>query len=222
MNDSPLDNLPAFDVSAVPSFYGGEAAAARNAAAELPDSLKYARRAAKRQMLHLLNVANAAAHLERLPDEGETFHCVMRGNYHAWDLVPAVLRLAAPSAIAYLGIATLGFNRQNAAELLELCDAGQIGRVDFICSCYFRSTSGDEFAFLHDGLTGRGQRVAAVRSHAKILLFELNDGRCLVVESSANLRSCRNVEQFTLTHDAGLLAFHRKWISTLLDQGNQK
>lgn len=213
-----LEDLPAFDVAALPSFYASQSAQARNAAVELADGLKLVRRAAKRQTLHLLNVANAAAHIERLPEAGETFHCVMKGNFHSWDLAPAILKLAAPAAAKYLGIATLGFNKSNAAELLDLFDRRQIGRIDFIASCYFRSTCADEFGFLHAGLSSRGQRCVAVRSHAKIMLFELTDGRALVIESSANLRSCRNVEQFTLTHDRGLLDFHRGWMTTLINE----
>lgn len=215
-----LDDLPAFDMAAVPAFYASEAANARNAGVELPANLKHPRQSLKREMLHLLNVANAAKYIERLPEPSETIHAIMRGNYHAWDLVPAVLKLAAPATIEYLGVATLGFNRSNAQELVELLDAGKVRRVDFICSCYFRSTSGDEFAFLHHQLAARRQRVVAIRSHAKVVLFELSDGRRLVIESSANLRSCSNLEQFALTHDAELLAFHKSWICTLIDKAN--
>ena len=69
---------------------------------------------------------------------------------------------------------------------------------------------------LAESLTARGHRIAAIRCHAKILAMELTDGRCLVVESSANLRSCRNIEQFTMTHDADLLLFHREWMREVL------
>lgn len=214
-----IETLAEFDCDAVPAFYGAaEVAAARDAAAELTRDYRLRRRDAKRAMLHKLHVANAATHLDTLPAEGESLHCVMRGNYHAWDLVPAVLRLASPATIDYLGVATLGFNRSNAAELLELFDAGQVRRVDFICSCYFRSTSADEFGFLASGLIARRQRIAALRSHAKILLFAMSDGSHYAVESSANLRSCRNVEQFSLTRDRALFDFHREWMGSLIDQ----
>jgi len=46
--------------------------------------------------------------------------------------------------------------------------------------------------------------------------MELTDGRCVVVESSANLRSCRNIEQFTMSHDRALLQFRRSWMLGLL------
>ena len=69
---------------------------------------------------------------------------------------------------------------------------------------------------LAEALTTRGHQIAAIRCHAKILLMELTDGRCFVVESSANLRSCRNIEQFTMTHDEDLLRFHQAWMTDVL------
>lgn len=221
MSTNFADNLPSFDCDSVKPLFEAESQTARNVAIDLPADVKLLRRSAKRQMLHLMHVANAAQHLGELPANGESLHCVMKGNYHAWDLVPAILQLAAPATITRLLVATLGFNKSNAAELIELYDAGQIKAVDFICSCYFKSTCEGEFEFLHAALTARGQRIAAVRSHAKILGFELSDGRALVIESSANLRSCRNVEQFSLTHDRELLEFHRSWIDQLLTEGTK-
>jgi len=192
----------------------------RRADIGLDDDLKRITKNERRKMLHMLHVSNAAKHLERLPEAGETFHCIMRGNYNGWDLVPAVLQLAAPARIAELHVATLGFNAQNADELIQLIDAGSIGRCTFICSVYYKSMK--DGAPVYDGLaqalTERGHQIAAIRCHAKILLFELTDGRCLAVESSANLRSCRNIEQFTMTHDGDLLAFHRGWMTDLLNR----
>ena len=73
-----------------------------------------------------------------------------------------------------------------------------------------------DFDHLHAGLTSRGQRCVAVRSHAKVQCFASDDGRRFVVETSANLRSCRNAEQLTLIADAGLHDFHAAWIDQLL------
>jgi hypothetical protein len=78
---------------------------------------------------------------------------------------------------------------------------------------------GEIYANLHQELTRRGHRCAAIRSHAKIMLFELTDGRCLTWESSANLRSCRNVEQAVFTNDKDLLRFHRNWMSEAMVDG---
>ncbi|HXT57667.1 MAG TPA: hypothetical protein VN699_03490 [Pirellulales bacterium] len=172
-------------------------------------------------MLDLSRVANAAAHLERLPEPGESIHCVMKGNFDSWDLVPAVLRLAAPATIGYLGVATLGFNARGTAELCRLMDAGQIEQVDFIASTCFQAKGAAEWAGLHTQLTARGGRCVAVRSHAKLLLFAMSDGAAYAIESSANLRSCRMAEQFCMTHDRGLFDFHHSWITHFINEATR-
>jgi hypothetical protein len=176
------------------------------------------RAAGKRELLHLLHVSNAAKQLERLPAEGESIHCVMRGNYHAWDLIPAALQLAAPATIERLYVATLGFNDANARELVGLLDAGRIRRVTFLCSAYFRDASAETYRPLAEQLLARGQRVAAIRTHAKIQAYTLTDGRAIAIESSANLRSCRNIEQFCMTADRALFDFHAAWMDEVFAQ----
>lgn len=208
-----LDNLQPFDMSTVAPFWPENATQTKDAAVELPDSLRILRQSEKHRTAHLLHVANAAKHLETLPEPGETLHALMSGNYHAWDLVPAVLRIASPATIVRLDVATLGFNNRNVAELAALMDAKQIGQVWFLCSCYFRDSSTAEFDFLQEHIAkARGGHVAAARTHAKLQLMELSDGRHYVIESSANLRSCHNVEQFAMFESKEVLLFYRQWI----------
>lgn len=167
----------------------------------------------KRTVRDFREITAAAKLIDRLPERDESVHALMRGDFNGWDLVPAVLRLAAPATIAELCVATLGFNFKNAAELLELLDRGDVGSVLFVCSCYFEKSCPKEYAALRDGLQERGQAVVAIRSHAKILAMQLTDGRCIVVETSANLRSCRNIEQLAMTESPALYDFHREWIA---------
>jgi hypothetical protein len=173
----------------------------------------FRRRVAKRTLKHLHEVENAVQEIDALPARDESIHCIMRGNYHGWDIVPAVLHLAKPATIAQLYVATLGFNVRNAGELLRLFDERLIGRVVFLCSHYFQKASPEEFALLRTGLAARGQTIVAARTHAKVLAMALTDGRQLVVESSANLRSCNNLEQLCLTESPDLFDFHAAWIA---------
>ena len=122
-----------------------------------------------------------------------------------------------------LYIATLGFNRDNAAELLRLIDAGQVGQVRFLCSTYYANTDGEVVTWLQGELRARkAGRLLAIRNHAKILLMGLSDGTYLVNESSANLRSCRNIEQFSLSNDADLYAFHKRWMDHVFSGESDK
>lgn len=215
---------PAVDIFARPAaadpspVTADRAGHARVADISIKEDLIFARRATRRRYLHALNVSNAAKHLRRLPKRGETLHAIMKGNYHAWDLLPAILKLAEPATITDLWVATLGFNQDNTVELLELMDNGAIGRVTFICSLFFKAHNPEVFTYLTGELkarTGRG-RAAAIRNHAKILALRMSDRRHFVVESSANLRSCNNIEQFALTHDAGLYRLHAGWMDEVV------
>jgi hypothetical protein len=175
------------------------------------------RRDRKRELLDATAAANAVKELDRLPNAGESLHCIMRGNFHFWSIVPAVAAMASPASIDTLHIATLGTNHANTASLCRLIDGGRVRSVSFLASCYFRDASSSVWGVLKEELTKRKQRCAAVRNHAKILAFKLTDGRALSVEGSANMRSCNNLEQFAMIADEDLRAFHARWIDAAID-----
>ena len=152
----------------------------------------------------------AYRHIDPLPAEGESLHGVISGKYALWELVPALIEQA--GNIEDLCIATLGFSKQNGADMIGLLDGGEVGRLTLIPSHYFKSTSGDIYDAVVPPLLERGQKVFAIRNHAKLILAKMQDGSCYVVESSANMRSCVNVETFVLTRDPDLYRFHVDWI----------
>lgn len=138
----------------------------------------------------------------------------MGGDYHGFDLVIAVHELAA-ARIDELHLATLGFNRHNISHLCAMIDADAVGPVHLLCSEYFSSADFETYGFARAELSRRGCRCLAARNHAKILLFAIGSAR-YVIESSANLRSCNNLEQFALHQSPTLYAFHRAWIERVL------
>ena len=168
-------------------------------------------------LIDALHRRNAVKDIEELPKAGESLHIIGKGNFPLWQIVPATLALAAPATVERLSIATLGFSAGNVTDLLALFDAGKIGTVDIVASVYFERQNPAEYRMMADGLSARGQRIAALRSHAKIICMSLSDGKALAVESSANLRSCRNIEQITIIHDAELYRFHAGWIAQVIE-----
>lgn len=179
---------------------------------ELHDRTAFSRQAKRRQMLGALQAANAVRDLKALPGPEESLHLVCRGNFPLYQIIPATLSLARPAIIEDLHIATLGFSRANATDLLALLDAGQVRHVHIVASVYFERQCPAEWHVMADGLRARRQKIVAIRSHAKIIAMKLSDGRGITVESSANLRSCRNIEQLTITNSEPLRAFHARWI----------
>jgi hypothetical protein len=113
-------------------------------------------------------------------------------------------------------IATLSLSAKNVSEMATILDAGQVRRLDLLCSDFFRKHDRDIFAGLVQEFHRRGQRVAAARSHCKIVTLALADGRRYVLEGSANLRSNHNLEQFALSRDAGLHQFYDAWLAGMV------
>jgi len=187
---------------------------------DLQATIKNARQAVKterREFLNALRIANAAEHIRELPAPDITLHCVMKGNYNAWDIVPAILKLIAPACIEHLCVATLGFNASNTDQLVTLIDAGRIHSAKFLCSAYYGAHEPAVCKKLNDELRARGSVFLSTRTHAKVIAARTTCGNNYVWEGSANLRSCRNVEQFIISNSAEVFDFHSAWMCELID-----
>jgi len=151
-----------------------------------------------------------------LPKPGTSLHCIMGGDFHGFDLIPAIVELAGP--IEVLTLTTLGFNALNNQHLVEMIDKGTVGTATILCSTYFQRTTPDLYATSADNLRKRGSRIRYTRNHAKVFLAKTRKGAHYVVEGSANLRSCTNIEQIAIFHDKGLYQFHLNWIETVFNE----
>ena len=169
-----------------------------------------------------LQSKNAVKEIASLPELEESLHIIARGNFPLWSIVPAVLKLSGGATIDSMHIATLGFSTSNATDLLSMLDAGQVKAVALVCSVFFERQNPAEYQMMADGLSARGQRIVALRSHAKVIAIALSDGRRFAVESSANLRSCRNLEQITFTQSPDLHRFHAGWMNEVITAAGQK
>jgi hypothetical protein len=157
--------------------------------------------------------------LPHLPARGEALHALMTGRYDLMVLLTAILEQL-PGPCTHLRIATLSLKLRNSYELLTLIDAGKVGRAAVLCSEFFRDHNGAIYASLQAELGKRpgGHRLAAARSHAKVVCMEMEAGDRLVLEGSANLRTNSNIEQFCLLNHAGLHDWHAQWIDDLVSR----
>jgi hypothetical protein len=215
--DDWTSSLPTLDLDSIRPVFDPLAGEHQAAALDLGGDRRHIRRTDKQVLVDARRLQNALEHVGRLPEPGEAYHMVTAKRYSLWHIVLATLKLAAPAMITRLTVATLGFSKTNLEELLQLLDAGRIGKVDFLYSVYFKSNERELCQRLAHELTTRGHRVVACLQHAKVVLMELSDGRDFIVESSANLRSCSSIEQITMMHDVALLDFHRQWITELME-----
>jgi hypothetical protein len=168
----------------------------------------------KRRFASLKAAADA---VDVLPGEGESLHAVMTGLYDLMHLLIVLLQRFGAHC-STLRIATLSLSRRNVQEMTALLDSGNVGTLDLLASDFFRKHDDDIFAELCQEFHQRGQRVAAARSHCKVVTLALDDGRRYVLEGSANLRTNRNAEQFALARDPGLHAFYDGWLDSMVTE----
>ncbi|WP_162659100.1 hypothetical protein [Tuwongella immobilis] len=171
-----------------------------------------------RRYFNQLRLENAAKAIQRLPVPGEMHHHIITGNFDSYLLIPAILeRVARP--VQELRLATLGFNRRNADALIADLHSERIQRATLIVSEYYQASEDAEVCTqLQTELVRYGEPrgwFLATRCHAKIILMRFADGPAFVVESSANLRTCRSIEQFTICDDGELYSFHASWMDQL-------
>lgn len=208
MNDDSIDDI--LGVQASPQREARD----RTPPPPLEEQRRHVRKPRRRVFHNAMRTTAAIEALGGLPEAGETWHTLMSGSYDSFDLVDAMLQHAAPALIDELRLATLGFNSANARRLIALLDTKQVKRCTMIVSCFYEADhkEAEVCYLLSKELPQRDGWYIAARSHAKIIAAAFDDGRRFVIESSANLRTCRNLEQFTITHDAALFDFHRSWM----------
>jgi hypothetical protein len=178
-----------------------------------PDGLppQHRDRAARRRTAQLRLAADA---LDVLPGSGEAIHMLLTGHYDLMHLLVCLIdRLGAVDA---LRIATLAYSARNLTELTRLLDAGGVKHLTLLCSVFWKRHNPGTWEETVSAFRERGQRVAAARSHAKVVTFSFTSGRYLTLEGSANLRSNGNREQLAMIDGAALHDWHSAWIDGLV------
>jgi hypothetical protein len=171
----------------------------------------------KRTVFDARKISRAVDLLKSLPAPDESIHMIVGQEFAGFDLLPAFLQLAGAKSFEALHLTTLGFSRDNLAQLETMIKAREIPprKLAILCGDFFRRA--DSGLWDIGKLLARTHRFTfkSYRNHTKIILAKIS-GRYYVVESSANLRSCQNIEQFTLSQSKALYDFHAAWIRDCL------
>lgn len=224
MNEFPqfgTDSLSEFWPDEIPRFDDSEVdersiEAELSSLPHLADDRRFDEPPTIERIFRAYTATTAAETLREIPTANQAVHLVINGRFALWDFVVAILILAGIEVtIQTLYLATLGFSRKNIAQLTTFLDSGKIHAVSLLCSHYFKGTSGGIYEYAEAELLARGQRFASVRNHSKIVLMQLSDGRTVTLESSANLRSCKNIEQVVVCGHPDLYRFHAQWMDDL-------
>lgn len=179
--------------------------------AEKPPPASHTFRATARRNAMLARARDTLSHL---PEPGESVHCLQTGYFDLVMIVPLLCDRYGPATTR---LATLTYNGRNLTEMCRLIDGKQTPRLTLLASTFFRNNNHDLWAESLTEIRSRGQRIAAGKSHAKVITLDF--GTCkLALEGSANLRTNRSLEQFALIRDDGLHDWHATWIDNMVSR----
>ena len=161
--------------------------------------------------------ASNLAHQLHEAGEGTT-RCILRGTFIFGDLIMEAAKLIGPCKAK---IATLSYSMENVDALWTAFGEGALTGLDFVTSHFFYSHYRETlWRALVTNLPRKACRYAVAGTHAKVALLIPDDGSApWCIEGSANLRSCQNLEQITVSiGDAEAVRFHAKWIDRILER----
>ena len=162
-----------------------------------------------------VSASHAVDLAERMLGSGPgQMHAILAGTFIFGDFIQAVVDQIGP---AYVRISTLSYSADNVDSLWTLFRDEKISHLDFMTSdmfyAHYRQTL---WKMLVTSLPRDKCRYAVAGMHAKVCVIE-GQGKTVVVEGSANLRSCQNVEQVLLSvDDPEAVRFHSKWMDLIL------
>jgi hypothetical protein len=165
----------------------------------------------RRGVKRFIHPENARGLLPYLPDQGDTTHAIVRGDFVLGEIIPVILRNKPADCVA---IATLGMSEANAKMLAGLRDRGMIRELHLVVSHYFASVDATStFAKVCQIIGPHAPTVT--RSHAKVIII-IQPPNFYTVAGSANLRSSDNIEQFAIWNDPEVADFHLNWMKELI------
>jgi len=149
-----------------------------------------------------------AGQLDPMPAPGESIDIILPGSVALGDVLWHIVdNIHQPGP---LRVSTLGFGRRWVAGLVDRLRSGQITEARIACSDYFARSDAAEFLDAQQALAGWPVTLRAGRTHAKVAVY----GH-IAMAGSANLRSCRSIENVTVTNNPALADWHRRWINDL-------
>ena len=177
-------------------------------------------------------VRNAAVKYERAEQlvgemgqailDGERIHALVSGNFIFGDFFEA-LAVKHNLLIDDLTLSTLSLGKDNVDSFNNLLAGDYLRSLNIIVSDYFWSHNRQNAPYIYNKLDINNMfQLAVAGTHTKITLMRIC-GQKIVIKGSANLRSSRCVEEFTVETCPELYDFHKEWHDQILrDYGTIK
>lgn len=148
--------------------------------------------------------------------DGHRVDALVSGNFIFGDFLEA-FAVAADLRIDDLTLSTLSISRDNVDSLENLLRGGYLGALNLVVSAYWFSHNKQNLPYIYDRLDlGDLFQLAPCGTHTKVSLLRIGP-RKIVMHGSANLRSSRSLEAFTVETNPALYDLHMDWHRAVLD-----
>lgn len=143
-------------------------------------------------------------------NKNDRIYCVVSGSFIFGDFIGAYLTTHNIKA-TNVTINTLSLSSDNVDMLQALMELGYIDNLNLIVSHYFYQHNRNTIVKkIYEDLDSEKNnfQLAVASTHCKIVNFQTDDGKYIVIYGSANLRSSSNIEQFTIEENKELYDFY--------------
>lgn len=152
--------------------------------------------------------------------ENERVNCIVSGNFVFGDYIGAFLTTYDVKCLT-MTINTLSLGAENIDMLSTLMEYGYIDNLNLIVSHYFyQHNKTTLIPMIYEQLDNDSNnfQLAVAGTHMKVVTFETQGGKHIVMHGSANLRSSANIEQFTIEENKELYDFYEECNTAILDR----
>lgn len=156
--------------------------------------------------------------------EGDVVHLLSRGHFDTVTIPAWFASEVAP--IVRMTASSLSISADTVRVLKALEADGLLTEARVMVQDLTMSKS--EYRAHIDAVRGwmhadNGHTLRIVETHAKVIVLEFDQAPPVVIEASANLTSNDNrLEQYVVTCDHGLAAFHLEWLDQAFGHGSEK
>lgn len=151
--------------------------------------------------------------------DGSRMFAIINGSFIFGDYIEA-LAVTYDLGIKEMTISTLSFSENNVDSLANLMNGGYLDHLNVIVSDYFFSHERNNlirYAYKELDIDNRFQ-LSVAATHCKMTIFEIDDGRKVVIHGSANLRSSGNIEQICIEVNSDLYIFNFEYQQKIIEE----
>jgi len=161
------------------------------------------------KMIKYENAARLAARCDL--SKQDRFDCIVKGDFVFGDFLFAFF-VKNGIHTKELTISTLSMNIENIYKLRMLIEWGAIDKLRILASIYFYANERNHLVkALFENIPPEKLECAFVDVHTKIITFETDGGKKIVISGSANLRSSGCTENFIIEKNPQAFDFYNEY-----------